>query len=135
MGKTHLLQAIAHYSHKNHPNYKLRYVTSETFLNEFIGAIRKNNQPDFKNQYRHNKMLLVDDVQFLQGKDGLQEEFFHTFNDLLQTGGQIVLSSDRPPDAIPTLEDRLRNRFRSGLITDIQPPDLITRLAILQKKA
>lgn len=134
MGKTHLLQAIANYSAENHPTHKLKYVTSETFLNEFIGAVRNNIQPDFKKRYRRNKMLLVDDVQFLQGKDGLQEEFFHTFNDILQTGGQIVLSSDRPPDAIPTLENRLRSRFRSGLITDIQPPDLVTRMAILQKK-
>ena len=134
MGKTHLLQAIAHYSAKNHPCQKFKYVTSETFLNEFVRAIRNNLQPDFKQRYRHNKTLLVDDVQFLQDKDGLQEEFFHTFNDVMQNGGRIVLSSDRPPDAIPTLENRLRSRFRSGLITDIQPPDLVTRMAILQKK-
>ena len=134
MGKTHLLQAIANYSINNYPQHKMRYVTSETFLNEFVRAIRNNTQPDFKQQYRYNKMLLVDDIQFLQDKDGLQEEFFHTFNDIFQNGGQIVLSSDRPPDAIPKLEDRLRSRFRSGLITDIQPPDLVTRLAILQKK-
>ena len=134
MGKTHLLQAIANYSRSNYPHHRMRYVTSETFLNEFIRAIRNNTQPDFKQRYRYNKMLLVDDIQFLQDKDGLQEEFFHTFNDIFQNGGQIVLSSDRPPDAIPTLEDRLRSRFRSGLITDIQPPDLVTRLAILQKK-
>ena len=134
MGKTHLLQAIANYSINNYPQHKMRYVTSETFLNEFIRAIRNNTQPDFKQQYRYNKMLLVDDIQFLQDKDGLQEEFFHTFNDVFQNGGQIVLSSDRPPDAIPKLENRLRSRFRSGLITDIQPPDLVTRLAILQKK-
>ena len=134
MGKTHLLQAIANYSAENHPAHKLKYVTSEAFLNEFIRAVRNNIQPDFKKRYRRNKILLVDDVQFLQGKDGLQEEFFHTFNDVLQTGGQIILSSDRPPDAIPTLENRLRSRFRSGLITDIQPPDIVTRLAILHKK-
>ena len=134
MGKTHLLQAIANYSAENHPDDKLKYLTSEAFLNEFVRAIRNNSQPDFKKRYRLNKMLLVDDIQFLQDKDGLQEEFFHTFNDILQAGGQIVLSSDRPPDAIPTLENRLRSRFRSGLITDIQPPDLVTRLAILQKK-
>ena len=135
MGKTHLLQAIANYSINNYPLHKMRYVTSETFLNEFIRAIRNNTQPDFKQQYRYNNLLLVDDIQFLQDKDGLQEEFFHTFNDIFQNGGQIVLSSDRPPDAIPKLEDRLRSRFRSGLITDIQQPDLVTRLAILQKKA
>ncbi|MDE0268448.1 MAG: chromosomal replication initiator protein DnaA [Acidimicrobiaceae bacterium] len=134
MGKTHLLQAIANYSIENHPDQKFRYVTSETFLNEFVRAIRNNLQPDFKQRYRHNKLLLVDDIQFLQDKDSLQEEFFHTFNDVMQNGGRIVLSSDRPPNAIPTLENRLRSRFRSGLITDIQPPDLVTRMAILQKK-
>ena len=135
LGKTHLLRAIAHYVNSHYPSYKVRYVTSETFLNEFVQAIRNSTQPEFKQVYRSNDVLLVDDIQFMEGKDGLQEEFFHTFNDLLQNGAQIVLSSDRPPDAIPTLEDRLRSRFKSGLITDIQPPDLVTRLAILEKKA
>ena len=135
LGKTHLLRAIAHYVNSHYPAYKVRYVTSETFLNEFVQAIRNSTQPDFKLLYRSNDVLLVDDIQFMEGKDGLQEEFFHTFNDLLQNGAQIVLSSDRSPDAIPTLEDRLRSRFKSGLITDIQPPDLVTRLAILEKKA
>ena len=135
LGKTHLLRAISHYVNNHYPSYKVRYVTSETFLNEFVQAIRNSTQPDFKQVYRSNDVLLVDDIQFMEGKDGLQEEFFHTFNDLLQNGGQIVLSSDRGPDAIPTLEDRLRSRFKSGLITDIQPPDLVTRLAILEKKA
>ena len=135
LGKTHLLRAIAHYVNNHYPSYKVRYVTSETFLNEFVQAIRNSTQPEFKLLYRSNDVLLVDDIQFMEGKDGLQEEFFHTFNDLLQNGAQIVLSSDRPPDAIPTLEDRLRSRFKSGLITDIQPPDLVTRLAILEKKA
>ena len=135
LGKTHLLRAIAHYVNSHYPSYKVRYVTSETFLNDFVQAIRNSTQPDFKQVYRSNDVLLVDDIQFMEGKDGLQEEFFHTFNDLLQNGAQIVLSSDRPPDAIPTLEDRLRSRFKSGLITDIQPPDLVTRLAILEKKA
>ena len=135
LGKTHLLRAIAHYVNNHYPSYKVRYVTSETFLNEFVQAIRNSTQPEFKQVYRSNDVLLVDDIQFMQGKDGLQEEFFHTFNDLLQNGAQIVLSSDRSPDAIPTLEDRLRSRFKSGLITDIQPPDLVTRLAILEKKA
>jgi chromosomal replication initiator protein len=135
LGKTHLLRAISHYVHNHYPSYKVRYVTSETFLNEFVQAIRNSTQPDFKQVYRSNDVLLVDDIQFMEGKDGLQEEFFHTFNDLLQNGAQIVLSSDRGPDAMPTLEDRLRSRFKSGLITDIQPPDLVTRLAILEKKA
>ena len=135
LGKTHLLRAIAHYVNNHYPSYKVRYVTSETFLNEFVQAIRNSTQPEFKQVYRSNDVLLVDDIQFMEGKDGLQEEFFHTFNDLLQNGAQIVLSSDRTPDAMPTLEDRLRSRFKSGLITDIQPPDLVTRLAILEKKA
>ena len=135
LGKTHLLRAICHYVNHHYPSYKVRYVTSETFLNEFVQAIRNSTQPEFKQVYRNNDVLLVDDIQFMEGKDGLQEEFFHTFNDLLQNGAQIVLSSDRGPDAMPTLEDRLRNRFKSGLITDIQPPDLVTRLAILEKKA
>ncbi len=135
LGKTHLLRAIAHYVNDHYPSYKVRYVTSETFLNEFVQAIRNSTQPEFKQVYRSNDVLLVDDIQFMEGKDGLQEEFFHTFNDLLQNGAQIVLSSDRSPDAMPTLEDRLRSRFKSGLITDIQPPDLVTRLAILEKKA
>lgn len=135
LGKTHLLRAISHYVNNHYPSYKVRYVTSETFLNEFVQAIRNSTQPEFKQVYRSNDVLLVDDIQFMEGKDGLQEEFFHTFNDLLQNGAQIVLSSDRAPDAMPTLEDRLRSRFKSGLITDIQPPDLVTRLAILEKKA
>ena len=135
LGKTHLLRAIAHYVDNHYPSYKVRYVTSETFLNEFVQAIRNSTQPDFKQVYRSNDVLLVDDIQFMEGKDGLQEEFFHTFNELLQNGAQIVLSSDRTPDAMPMLEDRLRSRFKSGLITDIQPPDLVTRLAILEKKA
>ncbi len=135
LGKTHLLRAIAHYVNHHYPSYKVRYVTSETFLNEFVQAIRNSTQPEFKQVYRSNDVLLVDDIQFMEGKDGLQEEFFHTFNDLLQNGAQIILSSDRSPDAMPTLEDRLRSRFKSGLITDIQPPDLVTRLAILEKKA
>ena len=135
LGKTHLLRSIVHYVHEHFPAQKVRYVTSETFLNEFVRAIRNSTQPEFKHLYRTNDVLLVDDIQFIEGKDGLQEEFFHTFNDLLQNGAQIVLSSDRAPDAMPTLEDRLRSRFKSGLITDIQPPDLVTRLAILEKKA
>lgn len=135
LGKTHLLRAIAHYVASHYPSYRVRYVTSETFLNEFVEAIRMGTLPEFKRAYRQNDVLLVDDIQFIEGKDGFQEEFFHTFNELHQNDKQIVLSSDRTPDAIPTLEDRLRNRFKWGLITDIQPPDLETRLAILHKKA
>ena len=135
LGKTHLLRAIAHYVNQHYPVYKVRFVTCETFLNDFVQAIRDRTQPEFKQNYRNSDVLLVDDIQFIEGKDGLQGEFFHTFNDLLQNGAQVVMSSDRAPDAMPTLEDRLRSRFKSGLITDIQRPDLVTRLAILKKKA
>ncbi len=135
LGKTHLLRGIAHYIKNHYSHYRVRYVSTETFLNEFVQAIRTNNQAEFKRRYRTNDVLLIDDIQFMEGKEGLQEEFFHTFNDLHQTNKQIVLSSDRSPDAMPTLEERMRNRFKWGLITDIQRPDLETRLAILRKKA
>jgi len=135
LGKTHLLRGIAHYVAHHYPTYRVRYVSTETFLNEFVEAIRNNTLPDFKRRYRDNDVLLIDDIQFMEGKDGLQEEFFHTFNELHQNDKQIVLTSDRTPDAMPTLEDRLRSRFKWGLITDIQRPDLETRLAILRKKA
>jgi chromosomal replication initiator protein len=135
LGKTHLLHAIGNYVRENFPALQLRYVSTETFLNEFVDAIRNNTMPAFKRRYRECDVLLIDDVQFMEGKDSLQEEFFHTFNHLYGASKQVVITSDRPPKSIATLEDRLRSRFLSGLITDVQPPKLETRLAILHKKA
>ncbi|HIL48859.1 MAG TPA: chromosomal replication initiator protein DnaA, partial [Acidimicrobiia bacterium] len=135
LGKTHLLQAVGNYVTAHYPTYRVQYVSSETFMSRFVEAIRNKQLQEFKDRYRKNDVLLVDDIQFMEGKEGLQEEFFHTFNSIQQEGGQIVMSSDRSPDSISTLEDRLRSRFKMGLVTHIQPPDVETRLAILRKKA
>ena len=133
LGKTHLLQAIGRICARR--GMSVLYVTSEQFTNEFISAIRNRTTEDFRNRYRSVEMLLVDDVQFLSGKEQTHEGFFHTFNDLHNSGNQVVVSSDRPPRALPLMEERLRSRFEWGLIADIQPPDLETRMAILASKA
>ena len=134
LGKTHLLHAIGNYVTENYARRKVLYVTTETFMNDFVDSLRTSTTLAFKRRYRDCDVLLIDDVQFMERKEGLQEEFFHTYNDLKGASKQIVLTSDRPPKSIETLEDRLRSRFLSGLITEIDPPDLETRLAILRSK-
>ena len=135
LGKTHLLYAIASVVHKNHPSYNIVYIKGDQFTNELIAALQEGRNNEFRNKYRNADLFLVDDIQFIAGKESTQEEFFHTFNTLYNAGKQIVLVSDRPPKEIKSLEERLRTRFEMGLTADIQPPDFETRVAIIRRKA
>lgn len=134
LGKTHLIQAVGNEILKNHPSKKVLYTPSEKFINEFIDALRNQGANNFKNKYRNIDVLIIDDIQFLAGKESTQEEFFHTFNYLYQNNKQIILSSDRPPQAMTTLQERIKSRFEGGMIADIQSPDIETRIAIIQEK-
>ena len=135
LGKTHLLLSIGQRIHESEPNAKIAYVKGDDFTNQMVQSIKDNTQEEFRNKYRHVDLLLVDDIQFIAGKIGVQEEFFHTFNNLYEAGKQIVITSDRPPMEMVKLEDRLRTRFEGGLMADIQPPDMETRMAIIRNKA